>query len=347
MFNVLRRFVGIAAASAVMLVIMPPPFGARADDFYKDKDVRFIISAGVGGGYSAYGRALTRHMGRHVPGNPNFIVQNMPGGGGIKASNYLYTVAPKDGSVFGMVHTAVLFAPLYGMKAAKFDGTKFNIIGAMDSADGLCVAWHNSGVKTWQDLFSGKYTVGGTGAGSQMETMPRLLNNLFGTRIKIVSGYKGGNDVYLAMERGEVHGRCGGITTSIKSTRPGWFPEKKVVVPIQISMERSKDFPDVPAVGELAKDGRTKDILEFALAYQNMDRPVIAPPGVPAERIALLRKAFEDAMKDPAFLADAKKMRLSLDARSGDSVAKIIARTYAKPKSIVRETAAMMKPKKK
>jgi tripartite-type tricarboxylate transporter receptor subunit TctC len=342
MVGVSRRVLGAAAALAA---IFAAP--VAAEDFYKDKDVRFIISAGVGGGYSAYGRALTRHIGKHIPGNPNFIVQNMPGGGGIKASNYLYAVAPKDGSVFGLVHTAVLFAPLYGMKAAKFDGTKFNIIGAMDSADGLCVAWHDSGVKTWQDLFSGKYAVGGTGAGSQMETMPRLLNNLFGTRIKIISGYKGGNDVYLAMERGEVHGRCGGITTSIKSTRPDWFPQKKVVVPIQISLERSKDFPDVPAVAEFAKDQRTKDILEFALAYQSMDRPIIAPPGLPAERVALLRKAFDATMKDPAFIKDATKMKLSLDARGGEAVTKIIARTYAKPKAIVKETAALMKPKKK
>ncbi|MPY71767.1 MAG: hypothetical protein GEU92_16985 [Alphaproteobacteria bacterium] len=341
-----RRAAGIAAALAAVLAVQTAAPGAQADDFYKDKEVRFIISAGVGGGYSAYGRALTRHIGRHIPGNPAFIVQNMPGGGGIRASNYLYAVAPKDGSVIGLVHTAVLFAPLYDMKGAKFDGTKFSFIGAMDQADGLCVAWHTSGVKTWEDLFSGKYIVGGTGSGSQMETMPRLLNNLFGTKIKIVSGYKGGNDVYLAMERGEVHGRCGGITTSIKSTRPDWFPEKKVVVPIQISLERSKDFPGVPAVGEFAKDERMRDILEFALAYQSMDRPIIAPPEIPAGRLALLRRAFEATMKDPEFLADAAKMKLTIDARGGESVAKTVARTYAKPKAIIEETATLMRPSK-
>ena len=339
-----RRAAGVAAALAVAIAVHAAAPSAKADAFYEGKDVRFIISAGVGGGYSAYGRALTRHLGNHIPGHPNFVVQNMPGGGGIRASNYLYAVAPKDGSVIGLVHTAVVFAPLYGMKGAKFDGRKFNFIGAMDTADGLCVAWHTSGIRTWKDLFSGKYTVGGTGAGSQMETMPRLLNSLFGTRIKIVSGYKGGNNVYLAMERGEVSGRCGGIATSIRSTRPDWFPKKKVVVPIQIAMERSSDFPDVPTVAEFAKDERTRDILEFALAYQNMDRPVITPPGVPAERIALLRKAFNETMKDPAFLADAKKQHLTLNVHTGEQVAEIVARSYAKPKDIIAAAAAAMRP---
>ena len=184
------------------------------------------------------------------------------------------------------------------------------------------------------------------GAGSQMETMPRLLNALFGTKIKIVSGYKGGNDVYLAMERGEVHGRCGGITTSIKATRPDWFPQKKVVVPIQIALERSKEYPNVPAVIEFAKDQRTRDILEFALAYQGMDRPVIAPPGVPGERIALLRKAFNATMKDKQFLAESEKQQLTVDAQTGESVARIVARSYAKPKDIVEAAAAGMSPRK-
>lgn len=329
-------------AAATIAAAIP----AQADDFYKNRNVTLIVSAGAGGGYSVYARTFARHVNRYIPGNPSLIVQNMPGAGGIKASNYVYSTAPKDGSVIAVVHTAVVFAPLYGLKGAKFDGTRFNYIGAMDSADGLCVAWTGSGISRWEDLFSGKYMVGGTGAGSQMETMPRLLNALFGTKIKIVSGYKGGNDVYLAMERGEVHGRCGGITTSIKSTRPDWFPQKKVVVPIQIALERSKEYPNVPAVIEFAKDQRTRDILEFALAYQGMDRPVIAPPGVPGERIALLRKAFNATMKDKQFLAESEKQQLTVDAQTGESVARIVARSYAKPRDIVEAAAAGMSPRK-
>ena len=333
----------VAAACAIAVTAAP----ARADDFYKGRNVTLIVSAGAGGGYSVYARTFARNVGRHLDGNPNLIVQNMPGAGGIKASNFLYATAPKDGSVIGVVHTAVVFAPLYGLKGAKFDGTKFNYIGAMDLADGLCVAWTESGISKWEDLFSGKYIVGGTGAGSQMETMPRLLNALFGTKIKIVSGYKGGNDVYLAMERGEVHGRCGGITTSIKATRPDWFPKKKVVVPVQIALERSKEYPNVPAVIEFAKDQRTRDILEFALAYQGMDRPVIAPPGLSVERLAQLRAAFNATMKDKTFLDEAARQHLTVDAQTGESVAKIVARSYGKPKDIIAAAAAGMKPAKR
>ncbi|MFM2129032.1 MAG: hypothetical protein RL477_578 [Pseudomonadota bacterium] len=335
-------FFRAGAIAAATLLALP----AGAEDFYKDKSINLIVSAGAGGGYSVYARTFARHVSSHIPGKPNLVVQNMPGAGGIKASNYIYATAPKDGTTIGVVHTAVVFAPLYGLKGAKFDGTRFNYIGAMDSADGLCVAWAASGISKWEDLFSGKYMVGGTGAGSQMETMPRLLNALFGTKIKIVSGYKGGNDVYLAMERGEVHGRCGGITTSIKSTRPDWFPQKKVVVPVQIALERSKDYPNVPAVIEFAKDQRTRDILEFALAYQGMDRPVIAPPGVPAERITVLRKAFNDTMKDKGFLAESEKQKLTIDAQTGESVAKIVARSYAKSPDIVKAASEAMQPRK-
>jgi tripartite-type tricarboxylate transporter receptor subunit TctC len=161
-------------------------------------------------------------------------------------------------------------------------------IGSINKTSAICVAWAPSGVKSWQDLLDGKYIVGGTGAGSQMETMPAMLNKLFGTKIKIISGYTGGSDVYLAMERGEVNGRCGGLVSSIESTRPDWFPQKKVNVPIQVALERNPLFPDSPAISEFAKDERTRQILELTLAPLEMDRPILTPPGVPAERVAAL-----------------------------------------------------------
>jgi tripartite-type tricarboxylate transporter receptor subunit TctC len=169
-----------------------------------------------------------------------------------------------------------------------------------------------------------------------METMPAMLNKLFGTRIKVISGYKGGNDVYLAMERGEVHGRCGGLISSIKSTRPNWFPQKKVSVPIQIALERDPEFPDVPAVGEFAKDARTKQILQLIFAPMAMDRPILTPPGVPADRVAALKTAFHDAMVDPAFLADAKKQRLEVKEVDGEKVAKLLATAFAMPPEVVK-----------
>jgi hypothetical protein len=169
-----------------------------------------------------------------------------------------------------------------------------------------------------------------------METLPAMLNKLFGTKIKIVSGYKGGNDVYLAMERGEVHGRCGGLKSSIKSTRPDWFPQKKVAIPIQIALERDPEFPDSPAVIEFAKDEKTKQILQLILSPMEMDRPILAPPGAPPAMVAALRKAFHEAMNDPGLIADAKKASIDLDEIDGEKLAKILDRAYAMPPEVIK-----------
>ena len=217
----------------------------------------------------------------------------------------------------GLVHSSVPFAPLYGIKAARFDPRKMNWIGSIDASTGICVSWHTSGIATWQDMLSKPFTVGRTGAGSQMETMPIMLDKLFGTKIKVMAGYVGGNDIYLAMERGEIQGRCGGLISSIKSTRPDWFPQHKVNVPIQIAERRNPLFPDVPAVGEFAKDARTKSILKLVLSPLEMDRPILAPPGVPAERVAALRTAFHAAMHDPGFIAQAGKQQLEIGEVTG------------------------------
>jgi tripartite-type tricarboxylate transporter receptor subunit TctC len=217
-----------------------------------------------------------------------------------------------------------------------------NWIGSINSATGICVSWTASGVTTWKDFFDKQFIVGGTGAGSQMETMPAMLNKLFGTHIKIISGYKGGNDVYLAMERGEVHGRCGGLVNSIKSTRPDWFPKKKVAVPIQIALQRDPEFPDSPAVVEFAKDQRTKDVLHLVLAPMDMDRPILAPPGTPPEIVAALRKAFHETMQDKAFIAEAEKQHLELHEVEGQKIARLLAATFALPPDIVKEASEAM-----
>src|ERR1051325_8333654 len=218
---------------------------ARAEDlaaFYRGRQISWILSADAGGGYAAYARTFAPYLTEHLPGKPNIVIQHMPGGGGLRAMGYLFAVAPKDGTTIGLVHSSVPFAPLYGIKGANFDPRLMNWIGSINAASGICVSWTASGVTKWQGLFDKEYIVGGTGAGSQMETLPAMLNKLFGTKIKIVSGYKGGNDVYLAMERGEVQGRCGGLKSSIKSTRPDWFPQHKVSVPIQIALKRDPEF---------------------------------------------------------------------------------------------------------
>src|SRR5215469_18085068 len=307
-----------------------------AGDFYKDHQITMILSADAGGGYGSYANAFAPWLSAHIPGKPKIIVQYMPGAGGLRAMNYLYSAAPKDGSVIALVHSSVPYAPLYGIKAATFDPRKMNWLGSIDATSGICVAWHNSKIRTWQDLFDKQYVVGGSGAGSQMETLPAMLNKLFGTKIKVISGYRGGNEVYLAMERGEVDGRCGSLVSSINSTRPDWFAQKKVSVPVQIALEREPLFPDVPALIEFARDARTKQILQLILAPMSMDRPILMPPGAPADRVAALRAAFHAAMNDPAFLADAKKQRLEVKEISGDKVAQLLTNAYAMPPDVVK-----------
>jgi tripartite-type tricarboxylate transporter receptor subunit TctC len=312
---------------------------ARADpiaDFYRGRTISWILSAGAGGGYASYAQAFAPYFSAHIPGNPAIVVQNMPGGGGIRAMLYLNSLAPKDGTTLGLVHSSVPFAPLYGIKAAAFDPRQMNWIGSLDASTGICVAWYTSGIATWQDLLERPFVVGGSGAGSQMETMPEMLNKLFGTRIKVISGYKGGNDIYLAMERGEVQGRCGGLISSISATRPEWFPEKKVNVPVQIATARNPMFPEAPTVIELAKDERTRRILQLVLAPLQMDRPILAPPGTPSGRVEALREAFHAAMNDPAFVAEAAREHLDILEVSGTNVAKILDDAFALPPEITK-----------
>jgi tripartite-type tricarboxylate transporter receptor subunit TctC len=326
----------LLGALAAACLWAAPGNAQPAADFYKGKTVTMLLSADAGGGYASYANAFAPYLSAHIPGRPRIVVQYMPGAGGLRAMNFLYSAAPKDGTTIALVHSSVPFAPLYGLTAAKFDPRRMNWVGSINATSGICVAWHTSQVRNWNDLFTKRYLVGSSGAGSQMETIPLMLNKLFGTKIKVISGYKGGNEVYLAMERGEVDGRCGGLISSIRSTRPDWFPQKKVTVPVQIALERDPEFADVPALVEFAKDAKTKQVLQLVLSPMAMDRPILTPPGVPADRVALLRTAFHAAMTDPQFLADAKKQRIEIKEVSGERVAQILTAAFAVPPDIVK-----------
>ena len=326
----------IALLSGAGLALVPSLAAAAPADFYKGRQMLLIMSADAGGGYGTYANALAPYLAAHIPGRPRITIQFMPGAGGLRAMNYLHSSAPKDGSVIGMVHSGVPFAPLYGMTAANFDPRKIGWIGSVGSPASMCVFWHSSNVKTWQDMLTKPNVVGSSGAGSQMETFPIMLNKLFGTQTKVISGYRGGNEVYLAMERGEVDGRCGVSVSSVNATRPDWLPQKKVSVPIHIALERSPQFPGVPALVEFARDDRTRQVLEFVLAPTLMDRPLLAPPGVPAERLATLRAAFHDAVNDPKFLDDARRQRIDVKEVPGSRIDEVMANAFATPPEIVK-----------
>jgi tripartite-type tricarboxylate transporter receptor subunit TctC len=312
-------------------------------DFYKDRQVSLILSAGEGGGYSTYARAFAPFLAAHLPGKPNIVVQSMPGAGGIRAMMFFHSQAPKDGTSIGLVHSGVPLAPLFKLNGAAFDPLRMNWLGALTRADAICVAWHSANVNSWDDLFTKEFIVGGTGGGSQMETYPALLNSLFGTKIKIISGYKAGNDVYLAMERGEVHGRCGGGFASLESTRPEWIKKNLIRVPVLFALERSAERPNEVPVIERAKDERTKQILQLALMPQAMDRPFLAPDGVPADRVKALRAAFAAAAKDPQFLAVASQQRLEIEPVSGEEVERMLKSAFVLPPDVVKAAAVAMR----
>jgi tripartite-type tricarboxylate transporter receptor subunit TctC len=236
----------------------------------------------------------------------------------------------------------VPLAPLWGSKGVRFDTLKFNWLGSLDRVDGMCISWNASPIKTWADMLTKEMTVGSSGAGSQMETYPAILNKLFGTKIKVIAGYKDGVAVYIAMERGELDGRCGGQLTVIKSTRPHWLTERKIAVPVLIAQKRSPEFPDTPTVLEFVKDEPTRQQLDLVMLTQGLDRPVMLPPGVPAERVRELRAAFDATMADSAFRADIERRSLHVDPVRGEEMAKAFERAFALPPEVIAGAREMM-----
>jgi tripartite-type tricarboxylate transporter receptor subunit TctC len=327
---------------AVLLLVVQSAACHAQDEFYKGKTLRIVISTGVAGGFAEYGRLLSEHIGKHIAGRPHAIMQSMPGAGGLLAANYLYTQAPQDGTTIGIINSTVPLAPLWGSKGARFETSKFNWLGALDRAEGVCTLWHTSQVKTWADMLTREHTVGSIGAGSEMELYPAVLNKLFGTRIKVIGGYKAGSDINLAMERGELDGRCGTHLSSFRALRPAWFAERMIVVPVIIAAKRRADLPDTPAVMEFVKDEPTRQQLELVMVAQNLDRPVVAPPGVAAERVKELRDALAATVADPAFRAEIEKRSLSIDPTRGEDMTKAYAGAFAYPPDIIAAVRDIM-----
>ena len=334
------------ATWGLSLVALAMPAGAQAQsvaDFYKGKTVTVIVGYTAGGGYDLYARALSRHMGRHLPGNPNFIVQNITGAGSLNAANNIYNVAAKDGTVFGTFGRGLAMEPLIGTARVQFDATKFTWLGSGTNEISICATWHTSPIKTWQDALKAQFTVGGEGAGSDPDTYAAFVRNVFGVKLRLVTGYHGTSDIILAIERGEVDGRCGWSWSSIKSTRAAWISEKKLNYLVHNSDAKAPELPHIPSLTDFANE-RQKQILKLVTSRQTMGRPFAAPPGVPADRAQALRRAFDATLKDPAFLAEAKKLRLDVNPVSGEAVDRLIAELYATPKDIVEEARVAIKP---
>lgn len=325
----------ISIVGALITAFYAPLVAAETvEEFYKGKTVKFIISSGAGGGYDAYARSLVRHISKHIPGNPTIVPQNMPGAGGLRAANFIYNVAPKDGSLLAVVHRGVPMVPLLGIKGAQFEATKFNWIGSLNNEVSVCVSWHTVAQKTVQDAMNKELIIGGSGA-NDTEGFPAVMNNIIGTKFKIISGYPSGTAINLAMERREVDGRCGWSWSSVKTQHPDWLEDKKVNILMQMSLTKHPELPNVPLVMDMAKSEQDKKVLELVFARQVMGRPVLMPPEVPADRVATIRKAFDATIKDPAFIADMKKQKLELTPISGLEIQALIKKVYATEQSVV------------
>jgi tripartite-type tricarboxylate transporter receptor subunit TctC len=321
---------------------------AHAQDlaaFYKSRNLNMEIGYSAGGGYDVYARMLARHIGKHIPGNPTVVTKNLEGAGSLRLANWLYNIAPKDGTEMGTIGRGVAFDPLLGNKAAQFDAQKFNWIGSANNEVSVCVAWQGSGITKFEELYTKQMTVGGTGGGSDTDVFPQILNAVLGTKMKIITGYPGGNDVNLAMERGEVAGRCGWSWSSVVATHKNWLDEKKIAILVQLGLSKHPELPDVPLVTDLAKTDEQRQVLKLIFARQVMGRPFLAPPGIPKERAAALRQAFMDAMKDKDFLAEADKAQLEITPVTGPDVEQLVKEVYQTPPAIAAKAAQVLNPK--
>jgi tripartite-type tricarboxylate transporter receptor subunit TctC len=310
-------------------------------EFYKGKQVSIYIGFSAGGTYDLYARVLARHLGKHIPGNPSVIPRNMEGAGSLRLANYIYQIAPRDGTAIATIGRSTVAAPLFSVAAAKFDPRKYSWLGSTNDEVSICAAWHTSGITRFEDLKTKEYAFGATGPTEEAVQIYKTMNALLGTKVRTVSGYPGGNQISLAMERGEIHGRCSVSWSSIKASLPHWIEEKKFRPLLQVAAAKHADLPDVPLLMDLAPNDEARHIFRFLIARQVMGRPFFGPPDVPKDRDAALRKAFLDTLSDPDFLAEADKLKLEINPVPADRVESLLRELYATPPDITQRAAEL------
>lgn len=321
------------AAVAISATILLMPFAAFAADFYAGKTINLYIGQGPGGGYDSYGRLVARHLGAHIPGNPSVVAQNMPGAGGLKVANYMYRVAPQDGTALALAAEAVALEQVLESPGIDYDANRLNWVGRMSSSASIFFTWHASAVKNIADARQRESTFGSSGAAGITYYTPRALNTLAGTKFKVVTGYSGSNDVLLAMERQEVDGGFA-LWPEFKQYKADWLRDKKVNILYIVAAARAPDLPDVPTTAELGETDEARDILRFLASTSEVGRTIFTTQGVPADRIAQLRRGFSEMIEDKAFLEDAAKVGLRIDPMSGEDMQKVIVGVIALPKAL-------------
>jgi tripartite-type tricarboxylate transporter receptor subunit TctC len=329
----------LGAALTVGGALLAPCSAALADGFYRGKTLEIIVASGVGDSYDALSRLVGRHIGRHLPGSPAVIVQNMPGAGGILAANQLYNLAPRDGTVIAMLDQSVDETQLFKVPGLKADVTKMNWIGRIISNNAALIAWHTAAVQKIADAYGKELVVSSSGSSSRLRWT--ILKELLGVKFKLITGYKSSIEGLMAMERGEADAVS--MPWSVfRVTHADLLRDGKVNVLLQTGLERAPDLPDVPRVVDLARDDEQRQILELLLQSEKIGRSLTAPPGLPADRIAELRAAFAATMKDPAFVADAERLRVSLAPLPGDELQAIIEKSIAYSPAVVAKANALI-----
>jgi tripartite-type tricarboxylate transporter receptor subunit TctC len=324
-----KKTLVLATVILSSLAIAP---AANADDFYKGKTVQFIIGSGAGGGFDTQSRLIARHIGDTIPGNPSVVAQNMPGAGGVRAGDYLYFNAAKDGTVIGMIDPGVFNSQMLGEAGIRFDTAKFTWIGRMVNNSPILYTWYKSPIHTYHDLFTKESIIAAEGPTPRLNYL--LLNTVLHSKIKVIRGYTGASDASLAMERGEVHG-LSQPWPILKATKAEWVKDKKIIPILQTGAEKHPDLPDVPRMIDLTKNDEDRELFEFFALPSRLGRAVMAPPGIPTERTAELRAAFMAMLKDPKFLDEAKKTETDLAPMTGDELEKVMAEAAKLPPSVI------------
>jgi len=321
-----------------------------AADFYSGKQISLLIGTTAGGGYDAYGRLVARHIGRHIPGHPAVVAKNMPGAGGLTSANYLYNRAPKDGTEILIVQNGLPFERLFQTlspqgKNALFDATKFGWIGSATQTVFVTVTWHASGIRTLQDAMAKETILGASTPSADSYILAMLSNNLLGTKFKVVHGYAGATEVSLAVENGEVQGEAGKDWTTLTATKPQWIRDRLINILVQMGMKGHPDLKGVPLAIELAKSPQDREIMGVVFAKYGMARPFFTAPGVPPDRLALLRRAFDATMSDPVVIAEAKKLGMELSPVRGEDVEALVAKMMATPDKLAARARDVLKPR--
>lgn len=341
----LSTMIAVASLAAMPSVMAVTPATAQpADVFYAGKTINLLIGTVSGGGYDLYARALARQLGKYIPGQPTVVTKNMPGAGSLVLANHLYSVAPRDGLTFGALQRQVPLDPLLQgeTRAEKFDAGKFTWIGSISSETGFGIVLTSAGIDSFAELRTKELFVSALSGASDTEIIPRAINAVLGTKLKIVTGYNGSPEALLALERGEVGGYFPGGWAGVRNTVEPWLREGKVKMLVQISVRKSPEFPDLPLITDFATDDRERRVLELAFISQTWGRPYTAPPEIPAARTAILRAAFIKTLGDGTFVSEIEKLNFTIDPLSGQEMARMIAEIYASPPDLIAATRAAL-----